>query len=307
MESVEDIPASSILEVELGVGELRRLPERHRRRAQGNQRGRLRGDVAIRLYVAGDAACERDFAATPEQLTQMAAQVDEAVRAGAFGYSISRSLFHRVPDGRNVPGTWSDPSEFFATAALLDAIGRGVLESAPRYNFENEPGDRVDEELAWMAEISRALGRPFSFNLQQIASLGDHYRRVIDLAAEANQAGSQRPQITPPQRGRAVQPGRQHLIDDLPAFAEIADRDLAGRLAAIRPGATRPHHRAGGGQGRRSVHPHVPDARRSAGALRLLEGRFDRRHRRPLRDHPGGGLTSMRSIDPMAGPSSTGR
>ena len=236
MESVEDIPASSILEglswewESYGdyLNAIDAVPK-------GINAGGYVGDVAIRLYVAGDAACERDFAATPEQLTQMAAQVDEAVRAGAFGYSISRSLFHRVPDGRNVPGTWSDPSEFFATAAPLGTIGRGVLESAPRYNFENEPGDRVDEELAWMAEISRALGRPFSFNLQQIASLGDHYRRVIDLAAEANQAGSQlRPQITPRSVGVLFSLAANTLIDDLPAFAEIADRDLAGRLAAIR-------------------------------------------------------------------------
>ena len=43
----------------------------------------------------------------------MARLVGDAIDAGAVGYSISRSLFHRVPDGRNVPGTWSDPSEFF--------------------------------------------------------------------------------------------------------------------------------------------------------------------------------------------------
>ena len=133
MESVEDIPASSILEGLRGEWEssgdylnaIDAVPK-------GINAGGYVGDVAIRLYVAGDAACERDFPATPEQLTQMAAQVDEAVRSGAFGYSISRSLFHRVPDGRNVPGTWSDPSEFFATAAPLGTIGRGVLESAPR-------------------------------------------------------------------------------------------------------------------------------------------------------------------------------
>ncbi|MCB1026579.1 MAG: hypothetical protein KDB24_02320, partial [Microthrixaceae bacterium] len=182
-----------------------------------------------------DAACERDFVATPEQLEQMAAQVDEAVRAGAFGYSISRSLFHRVPDGRNVPGTWSDPSEFFATAAPMAAIGRGVLESAPRYNLENQPGSRVEVELAWMAEISRTLGRPFSFNLQQIGDMGDHYRRVIELAEQANDTGARlRPQITPRSVGVLFSLAANTLIDDLPAYAEIADRDLAGRLEAIR-------------------------------------------------------------------------
>ena len=64
----------------------------------------------------------------------MAHEVDEAIEAGALGYSISRSLTHRVPDGRWVPGTWADPEEFFAIAEPLGRLGRGVLECAPRYN-----------------------------------------------------------------------------------------------------------------------------------------------------------------------------
>lgn len=236
MESVEDIPASCILDGLPWDWEsygdyldcIDQLPK-------GINAGGYVGDVAVRLYVAGDAACEPDFVATDEQLARMADQVDAAIRAGAFGYSISRSLFHRVPDGRNVPGTWSDPSEFFTIAAPLRDLGRGVLESAPRYNLENAPGDRVEEELAWMAEISRVLGRPFSFNLQQIRSLDDHYRRVIALSEEANGRGAQlRPQITPRSVGVLFSFAANTLIDDLPSFQPLRTRDLAGRLAGIR-------------------------------------------------------------------------
>ena len=236
MESVEDIPASCILDglpwdwESYGdyLDYVESLP-------QGINAGGYVGDVAVRLYVAGDAACEPDYVATDDELARMAGQVEAAMRAGAMGYSISRSLFHRVPDGRNVPGTWSDPSEFFRIAAPLRELGRGVLESAPRYNVENAPGDRVEEELAWMAEISRVLGRPFSFNLQQIRSLDDHYRRVIELSAEANACGSQlRPQITPRSVGVLFSFAANTLIDDLPSFQRLKALDLAGRLAAIR-------------------------------------------------------------------------
>ena len=113
MESVEDIPASCILDGlpwnwETFGGYLdavEALP-------LGLNAGGYVGDVALRLYVAGDRSCEPDYRATDDELAQMAALVREAMDAGALGYSISRSLFHRVPDGRNVPGTWSDPSEF---------------------------------------------------------------------------------------------------------------------------------------------------------------------------------------------------
>jgi N-acyl-D-aspartate/D-glutamate deacylase len=236
MESVEDIPASCIID---GLpwnwetfGEYLAAVETLPR---GLNAGGYVGDVAIRLYVAGDAACEDDFRATPEQLAQMAQLVEQSMEDGALGYSISRSLFHRVPDGRNVPGTWSDPEEFYAIAEPLGRLGRGVLESAPRYNLPNVPGDRVDEELAWMAEISRRTGRPFCFNLQQISSLGDHYRRVIELSEQANATGAQlRPQMTPRSVGVLFSLDASSLIDDLPSFQPYKDAPLDDKVAALR-------------------------------------------------------------------------
>lgn len=236
MESVEDIPSSCILEglpwnwESFGgyLDAIEALP-------RGLNAGAYVGDVAVRMYVAGDASCEPDFEASPEQLEQMAACVREAMEAGALGYSISRSLFHRVPDGRNVPGTWSDPEEFFAIAAPLGELGRGVLESAPRYNEEHTNESRVVEELSWMAELSRRTGRPFCFNLQQISSLGDHYRQVMELAAEASADGaSLRPQMTPRSVGVLFSLAANTLIDDLPSFAPLREADLQQRLAALR-------------------------------------------------------------------------
>ncbi len=236
MESVEDIPASCIID---GLswdwetfGEYLDAVEQLPR---GLNAGGYVGDVALRLYVAGDASCEDDFRATPEQLAEMARLVEQSMEDGALGYSISRSLFHRVPDGRNVPGTWSEPEEFYAIAEPLGRLGRGVLESAPRYNLPNVPGDRVDEELAWMAEISRRTGRPFCFNLQQISSLGDHYRRVIELSEQANATGAQlRPQMTPRSVGVLFSLDGNSLIDDLPSFQPYKDAPLADKVAALR-------------------------------------------------------------------------
>ncbi|MFN8052843.1 MAG: amidohydrolase family protein [Acidimicrobiales bacterium] len=236
MESVEDIPASAII---AGLDwnwetygdyldAVDALPK-------GINSAGYVGDVALRTYVCGDAACDEDFRATPEQLDQMAALVEEALLAGAVGYSISRSLTHRVPDGRWVPGTWSPPEEFFAIAEPLRRLGRGVLDCAPRYNETDGHTSRVDEEMAWIAELSRRTGRPFTFNLAQMQSLGDHYRRVVDLSSAANASGAQlRPQTTPRSIGILFSLAANTLIDGLPSFQPLAELDLAGRLAAIR-------------------------------------------------------------------------
>jgi N-acyl-D-amino-acid deacylase len=236
METVEDIPASCILgglpwSWEGFGGYLDAVDAM----TLGINAGCYVGDVAVRLYVAGDAACEPDFEATPEQLTAMARLVEDALEAGAIGYSISRSLFHRVPDGRNVPGTWSPSSEFLAIAEPLGRLGRGVLEAAPRYNELEGNASRVAEEVAWMAELSRRTGRPFSFNLQQISSLGTHYREVIELATEANRTGAQlRPQITPRGVGVLFSLAANTLIDDLPSFQPLRELGLEGRVAGLR-------------------------------------------------------------------------
>ncbi|MBL0205504.1 MAG: hypothetical protein IPQ14_14580 [Candidatus Microthrix sp.] len=140
MESVEDIPASSILQglswdwetYGQYLDAIDEVPK-------GINTGGYVGDVAIRPYVAGDAACERDLSLRPSNSPKWP-QVDEAIRSGAFGYSISRSLFHRVPDGRNVPGTWSDPP----SSSPSPPPGRTWQGRArkPRYNLENQPGTR---------------------------------------------------------------------------------------------------------------------------------------------------------------------
>ena len=236
MESVEDIPASAILQgLEWNWESYGQYLDAVDAMPKGINAAGYVGDVADRTYVCGDAACDDDFRATPEQLGRMAEIVEDAIRAGAVGYSISRSLTHRVPDGRWVPGTWSDPDEFFTIAAPLGRLGRGVLDCAPRYNETDGSTSRVDAEMAWIAELSRRTGRPFTFNLMQMQSLGDHYRRVLELAETANASGAQlRPQTTPRSIGVLFSLAANTLVDDLPSFQPLRPLDLAGRLAGLR-------------------------------------------------------------------------
>jgi len=236
MESVEDIPASAILE---GLawnwetyGEYLDAVDAM---PKGINSAGYIGDVALRTYVCGDAACEEDFKASDDQLAQMAALVEEGLRAGAVGYSMSRSLTHRVPDGRWVPGTWSDPTEFYAIAEPLGRLGRGVLDCAPRFNETDGSTSRVDEEMAWIIELSRRTGRPFTFNLTQMQSLGDHYRRVVELSTEANANGAQlRPQTTPRAIAVLFSLSANTLVDNLASYQPLKALDATGRLAAIR-------------------------------------------------------------------------
>ena len=133
MESVEDIPAASILE---GLawdwetyGEylsaIDRMPK-------GVNVGGMIGHCALRHYAMGERGLD-EAPATDDDIAAMTALVDEAMGAGALGFSTSRTLLHRVPDGRFVPGTWADERELLAIADVLGRHGKGVYEVAPRF------------------------------------------------------------------------------------------------------------------------------------------------------------------------------
>ena len=170
MESVEDIPARSILD---GIpwswetyGEyldaLDLLPK-------GINVGGMVGHCAVRYHAMGDRSLTTEPGDPPSaaELAAMCALVDEAIGAGALGFSSSRTLRHRVPDGRFVPGTWAESDELVALASVLGARGRGVVECAPRFDGDGPAEPRVESELAWMREVARASGRPVTFNLSQ--------------------------------------------------------------------------------------------------------------------------------------------
>jgi N-acyl-D-aspartate/D-glutamate deacylase len=241
MESVEDIPTQSILEGLpwdwTGYGEylssLDRLPK-------GLNLGGMVGHCAVRYYVMGDRSADRE-AATPEEIAQMCELVEEAVRGGALGFSTSRTRLHKVPDGRHVPGTWADTEEMMAIGRVLGRLGRGVFQSAPRFEGDNERYDQARAEIGWLSELSRATGRPVTFGISQADARPELYRRALEFAREGNaDGGLVRPQTTV--RGIGILVGlscARTPWDALPEWRALRLLSLQEKLAALRDPARR--------------------------------------------------------------------
>ena len=102
------------------------------------------GHSAIRFEAMGDKSCDEGVQADERELKRIVELVKESVEGGAAGFSTSRFLGHRVPDGRLTPGTWADPRETRAIQeAVVEAGGRGgMFQVAPdmrtRYDIERE-------------------------------------------------------------------------------------------------------------------------------------------------------------------------
>ena len=268
MEAVEDIPARSILD---GLpwswetyGEyldaLELLPK-------GINVGGMVGHCAVRYHAMGDRALGETPAGEAD-VTAMRVLVDEAIGAGALGFSTSRTLRHRVPDGRFVPGTWAQTEELVALAEVLGRHGRGVIEVSPRFDGEGPAEPRVEAELAWMRAAARASGRPVTFNLSQTREQGEHYRLAVRLASDAATEGlTIRPQTTSKCVGVVFSLASGTPFDRAPAWAELRDRPFSERLTALRDDATRARLIADGA-----------DARRGMDAFFVVDGRPEGRY-----------------------------
>ncbi len=240
MESVEDIPADSIL---TGLawnwetyGEyldaIDAMPK-------GVNVGGMVGHCAVRHYAMGERSLD-ETPATDADIAAMCALVDEAMGAGALGFSTSRTLLHRVPDGRPVPGTWADERELLAIADVLGDRGRGVYEVAPRFERPGAQYEGTRAEVRWMAEINRRTGRPVTFGLAQSNSGPELFRKILELVDEEGERGGElRPQTTA--RGIGLLFGLQHrtFFDRAPAWSALQSLPLDERLAALRDDARR--------------------------------------------------------------------
>ncbi len=234
MESVEDIPADSILS---GLawnwetyGEyldaIDAMPK-------GVNVGGMVGHCAVRHYAMGERSLD-ETPATDADIAAMCALVDEAMGAGALGFSTSRTLLHRVPDGRPVPGTWADERELLAIADVLGERGHGVYEVAPRFERPGAQYEGTRAEVRWMAEINRRTGRPVTFGLAQSNSGPELFRKILELVDEEGERGGElRPQTTA--RGIGLLFGLQHrtFFDRAPAWSALQSLPLDERLAAL--------------------------------------------------------------------------
>ncbi|HYF45946.1 MAG TPA: amidohydrolase family protein [Acidimicrobiales bacterium] len=108
----------------------------------------LVGHCAVRYQVMGERSLDEEVP-TPDELGRMRDVVAESIAGGAVGYSTSRILVHRVPDGRAVPGTFATNDEHLALADGMNDAGGGLFQVV--CDFESRAGNEF-QLLRAMAE-----------------------------------------------------------------------------------------------------------------------------------------------------------
>lgn len=112
----------------------------------------LVGHSPIRFEAMGDKSMDEGVQADDRELKEIADLVRNSVAEGAVGFSTSRFLGHRVPDGRLTPGTWANLRETTAIQrAVVEGGGKGGLFQAAsdfrtRYEIEKQMFENGIEE-----------------------------------------------------------------------------------------------------------------------------------------------------------------
>lgn len=137
---------------------------------------------AIRAYVLGDR--ERPGAVPSEDdIEKMSAIIEEGLRAGALGFSTSRTILHRSVDGELVPGTTATKEELIGIGRAMGRVGYGVFEMASDLKYEWD-------EFGWMGDLSRETGLPITFAALQSIAKEMPLDEQIAATAEQNAKGA---------------------------------------------------------------------------------------------------------------------
>jgi N-acyl-D-aspartate/D-glutamate deacylase len=117
------------------------------------------GHSALRMYVMGKRALSEK--ATEEDMSRMAAAVQEALKAGAMGFSSSRASTHVTPDDTPVASRiaqWEEIDRIIGAMAELDA---GIFQIGPDIGS----GAAHRAFLARLRQVALQFKRPIMFGV----------------------------------------------------------------------------------------------------------------------------------------------
>ena len=134
----------------------------------------------LRFYVMGERGADHAEVPTQAEIDRMGVLLEEALRAGALGFTTSRTTKHRAKDGRPTPSLSAHEPELFGLALAMKRAGRGVLE----VNSDFGPGEF--ETLQAAAQIA---GRPLSCLLVQVDQYPDLWRETLEHVRAARKGG----------------------------------------------------------------------------------------------------------------------
>src|SRR5215470_1200734 len=137
------------------------------------------GHSALRTYVMGERAFSEP--ARDDDLIAMASEVKSALRAGAMGFSTSRSRSHETSDNRPVASRMADWREIEAIVHAMGELDAGI--------FQIAMGTEGRENYPKLKRLALETGRPVTFGMFSRRSQPDVWRFGLDIIEQTAREG----------------------------------------------------------------------------------------------------------------------
>ncbi len=187
--------------------------------------------AAVRVYIMGDRAIRHEKA-TETDIAQMRKIAADAMRAGAFGFSTSRTISHKSLTGEYTPTLRANEDELAGIAMGLKDAGSGFLEFVSDWT---EPDTKSEFDM--LRRVVEKCGRPAVFSLTQRHEphRQSQWKELMGYADKAIADGHSIRPVTPP---RAIGvllglEGSQNPFSGTPTYKSIASKPLPERVKAM--------------------------------------------------------------------------
>ena len=137
--------------------------------------------AAIRVYVMGDRGVAREDA-TPKDRKEMAKLAADGIRAGALGFSTSRTINHRTVGGDFTPTLGAAEQELMEIGKAIGEVGSGWLQVISDF-------DDPLEEMGLLERLAETSGRPMTITVLQRDDRPELWRDTMAAIALANSKG----------------------------------------------------------------------------------------------------------------------
>ena len=136
----------------------------------------------LRVYVMGDRAIRHE-AATADDVAAMNRLTEQALRAGAFGFTTSRTDAHKTTLGDLVPGRYAQIDELLGIGKAFGAAKIGAFGMLS--DFDDEAA-----EFRWITQQAQQSGRPVWFLLTDRPGDPERYKRLLKGVHAARAQGA---------------------------------------------------------------------------------------------------------------------
>ncbi|MCB4824940.1 N-acyl-D-amino-acid deacylase family protein [Roseicella aerolata] len=191
--------------------------------------------AALRVYVMGERALALENA-NQADIAEMRRLVAEAVKAGAFGFSTSRTISHKTLKGDPTPTLRAQEEELTGLALGLRDAGAGFMELVSDWNAPDPA-----TEFAMVRRIAERCGRPIVFSLTARHDRTEAWKELLALSNQAAKDGLNIRPVFPPRPIGILMGllGSQNPFSGTPSYKSIAHLPVPERVAAMRDPAMR--------------------------------------------------------------------